>query len=57
MKEDVTVNIPRGTPENRPNGDTSKPANRKEAGQQLLYPTGAKPAIENFAFLSTGDVY
>ena len=30
---------PRGTPENRPMRDTSKPANGREAGQALLYPT------------------
>jgi hypothetical protein len=32
---------PRGTPENRPMRDTSKPANGAEAGQALLYPAGA----------------
>jgi len=30
---------PRGTPENRPMRDTSKPANGSEAGQPLLYPS------------------
>jgi hypothetical protein len=29
---------PRGTPENRPMRDTSKPANEREARQALLYP-------------------
>ena len=28
---------PRGTPENRPMRDTSKPANEREAGQVMLY--------------------
>ena len=32
--------VPRGTPENRPMRDTSKPANGTEAGQGLLYRTG-----------------
>jgi len=31
--------IPRGTPENRPMRDASKPANGIEAGQKHLYPT------------------
>jgi hypothetical protein len=30
---------PRGTPENRPMRDTSKPANGSEAGQEFLYRT------------------
>ena len=38
---DVWQFIPRGTPENRPMRDTSKPANEREAGQELLYRAGA----------------
>jgi hypothetical protein len=33
------LRLPRGTPENRPMRDASKPANGIEAGQKHLYPT------------------
>ena len=42
---------PRGTPEKRPMRDTSKPANGREAGQELLYPTGGGVGNSFFAIL------